>query len=192
VQTYIGLSPSANGPMLALFKVQTRQGEVYMSVGRNESGNDERAVVEVRRDALLGLWRNEMPGTRVPLAARSSANSSLNEGLEVADVDFRLSKQSPVPITEVRYGVRSIKTQQRANETVVSNAGTQPFVSIVDGAERALWLASQGIPFFPIGCSVSEAPMIARLAGTRRSRWMKVSEMFSSWALEELTLAAAG
>lgn len=191
MQTYIGLSPSAGGRMLALFKVQTHQGHVYMSVGRKEFGNDERAIVEVRRDALLGLWRNEMSSAHVPLTGRGHAASSLNEELEVADVGFRLSKHSPVPITEVRYGVRSIKTRQRANETVVMNASTQPFVSIVDGAERALWLASHGTPFFPIGCSVSEAPMIARLAGTRRSRWMRVSEMFSSGSLEEVALAPA-
>lgn len=192
MQTYIGLNPSANGRMLALFKVQTHQGDVYMSVGRNESGNDERAVVEVRRDALLGLWRNEMPGAHLPRTARGHASYGLNKELEVADVGFPLSKERPVPITEVRYGVRLIKTQQRASETPVTNATTRPFVSIVDGAEQAIWLASQGTPFFPIGCSVSEAPMIARHAGTRRSRWMRVSEMFSSWALEESTLASAG
>ncbi|CAG9239048.1 conserved hypothetical protein [Paraburkholderia tropica] len=177
MQTYLGPRLAANGQILALFKVPTRQGEVYMSVGRTEFGNDERAVVEVRRDALFGLWRNDMPGAIRALPARGLDAAVLSEKIELADEGFRLGISDPVPLMEVRCGVRPRIGAPSINETVALNATAQPYLSVIDGVARALWLASQGSPCFPVECDVSEAPLLARLAGTRRSRWMRVSEM---------------
>jgi hypothetical protein len=181
VQTYIGPSLAAGGRTLALFKVRTRQGEVYMSVGRTEFGNDERAVVEVRRDALFGLWRHDLTDTARALAVRgprpTALGQTLSDKLELADEGFRFGKDDPVPLVEVCCRVRpQIKTAP-ADGAAASNATAQPYVSVIDGVARTLWLASQGAPCFPVECLVAEAPLLARLAGSRRSRWMRVSEI---------------
>jgi hypothetical protein len=63
---------------------------------------------------------------------------------------------------------------------VAAHATARPYISVIDGVARALWLASRGTPCFPVECVVSEAPLLARLAGTRRSRWMRVSEILPS------------
>jgi hypothetical protein len=176
VQTYIGPGLVAGGRTLALFKVHTRHGEVYMSVGRSEFGNEERAVVEVRRDALFGLWRNDMSHTSRALPERG-ANALVSEKLELAEQDFRFGKCDPVPLVEVRCRVRSQVKPHIVNGSSTVNATTRPYVSMIDGVARTLWLASQGAPCFPVECLVAEAPLLARLAGMRRSHWMRVSEM---------------
>ncbi|WP_321815220.1 MULTISPECIES: plasmid fertility inhibition factor family protein [unclassified Paraburkholderia] len=178
MHTYIGPSLAAGGRTLALFKVPTRQGEVYMSVGRTEFGNDERAVVEVRRDALFGLWRNDLTDTARALAARGTApGETLSEKLELADEGFRFGMDDPVPLVEVCCRVRSQIKAAPSDGPAASNTTARPYVSVIDGVARTLWLASQGAPCFPVECLVAEAPLLARLAGSRRSRWMRVSEM---------------
>lgn len=166
MQTYIGPSVAPGGRALALFKVRTREGEVYMSVGRSESGNEGRAVVEVRRDALLGLWRNDTTD-----AARSRDN------LALAGEGFRFGPCDPAPLVEVRCRVRSQMRPGPLDGASAANLTTQPYISVIDGVARALWLASQGAACFPVECLVAEAPLLTRLAGMRRSRWMRVSEM---------------
>lgn len=169
MQTYLGPHRAANGQTLALFKVTTGQGEVFMSVSRTEFGNDERAVVEVRRDTLFGLWRNDLPDAMRAFPARGRDDAMFNEKIELAEEGFRLGISDPVPLVEVRCGVRP--------RLVAAHATARPYISVIDGVARALWLASHGTPCFPVECAVSDAPLLARLAGTRRSRWMRVSEI---------------
>ncbi|WP_322045701.1 plasmid fertility inhibition factor family protein [Paraburkholderia sp. J67] len=177
MQTYIGPCDAVGGRTLAVFKVGTRQGDVYMSVGRTEFGNEERAVVEVRRDALVGLWRNEMPGSiRAPLR-RSTHADAMRQKLELADEGFQFGAHDPVPLVEVRCRLRPHLAPRVVNGTAAINSTSRPYVSIVDGAARTLWLASQGAACFPVECSVAEAPLLARLAGMPQSPWLRVSEM---------------
>jgi hypothetical protein len=177
VQTYMGPALAAGGRTLALFKVHTRQGEVYMSVSRTEFGNEERAVVEVRRDALLGLWRNDMTDANGALPVRGTDAARLSEKLELAEEGFQFGKCDPVPLVEVSCRVRSQIKPRPISDSSALNATTRPYVSVINGVARTLWLAAQGASCFPVECLVAEAPLLTRLAGMRRSHWMRVSEM---------------
>lgn len=186
MQTYIGSRLAANGHTLALFKVRTRQGDVYMSVSRTEFGNDERAVVEIRRDALFGLWRNDVCDAGRLLPVRAMDGVKLKEKIGLAEEGFGLGISDPVPLIEVRCRVRPRTTSQSINGTAAMNTTARPYITVIDGVARALWLASQGTSHFPVECPVSEAPLLARLSGTRSGRWMRVSELLPLQTLGQM------
>jgi hypothetical protein len=177
MQTYIGPSDSALASKVALFKVATDRGDIIMSVDSNQRRNEERAIVEVRRDAVLGLWRNWTATESEPDSSPRAPSTSLGSRLEVAGEAFMPGRTDPLPLAEVRCGVRPQSIARSINASSFVGTTTQPYVSVTDGIDRMLWLTSHGAHCFPVECLVHEAPLLSRLAGTPRSRWVRVSEL---------------
>ncbi|WP_143752035.1 hypothetical protein [Burkholderia sp. SRS-W-2-2016] len=177
MQTYIGPSDSALAGTVALFKVATDRGDVLLSVDSTKRGHEERAIVEVRRDAVLGLWRNwtaaEDTGdvTLHAMPARIANRPALSGG------DLLSDQTAPLPLAEVRCRVRPRSIARSINASSFVGTTTEPYVSVADGIDRMLWLTSHGARCFPVECLVAEAPLLLRLAGTPRSRWWRVSEL---------------
>ncbi|RZF24326.1 hypothetical protein EVC45_39380 [Paraburkholderia sp. UYCP14C] len=176
MQTYIGFD-SALPQQAALFKVGTNRGDVFMTVNRTDRKDEDRAIVEVRGDALLGLWRNWATSQTEGASPLRASSRWLGEELEFADDDLMLGQTELVPLAEVRCGVRPQPTARRINESSFIGTTTQPYVTVTDGAARMLWLGSIGARCFPVECLVAEAPLLSRLAGTPRSHWLRVSEL---------------
>ncbi|WP_442794126.1 plasmid fertility inhibition factor family protein [Paraburkholderia sp. HD33-4] len=147
-----------------------------MKVNPTGPRNEERAIVEVRRDAVLGLWRNGTLAEGEDPSSLRKASTSLRKNLEFAEKDFLLGRTDPVPLTEVRCRVRPESISRSINASSFVGTTTKPYVSVADGVARMLWLTSHGARCFPVECLVAEAPLLSRLAGTR-SKWMRVSEL---------------
>lgn len=176
MQTYIGPFDSAVTSNAALFKVGTDRGDVFMKVISNGRRNEERAIVEVRRDAVLGLWRNWTATESEDASSIRGLSTSLTKHLEFVEKDFMLGRTDPVPLTEVQCRVRPQSIARSINSSSFVGTTTKPYVSVADGVARMLWLTSHGARCFPVECLVAEAPLLSRLAGTR-SKWMRVSEL---------------
>jgi hypothetical protein len=177
MQTYIGARQLAGDFPVALFRIGTRRGQVYIGVTRAGSGNEDRAIVEVRGDALLGLWRNAMGGETPDTRAQWLPATVLNKDNRIGGDVFMPGENDPMPVAAVHCHVRSRLKAQRVNGTAALQPTTQPCVSVINGDARMMWLASNGAMRFPVECTVAQAPLLARLAGAPRSHWMRVSEL---------------
>ncbi|MEX3859812.1 MULTISPECIES: plasmid fertility inhibition factor family protein [Paraburkholderia] len=177
MQTYIGPSESAVASKAALFKVATDRGHIIMSVDSDQDKNEERAIVEVRRDALLGLWRNWTTTENELVCSSRAPSTPLRRKLAFADEAFMLGRIAPIPLAEVRCRVRPQSIARSTNASSFVQTTTQPYVCVADGIDRMLWLTSTGARCFPVVCLVPEAPLLSRLAGTPRSQWVRVSEL---------------
>jgi len=169
MESYVGLRTRAcNGERAALFLVRTSVADVYMSVVRSNYGNEERAVVEVDRERLFSLWRDEPGGAHAQLSNGNPETWMSDPRFELASEGFSFGEHDPVPIAEVRCPP--------------TTAHQVPYVAFADGVVRTLWLAAHAAQCFPVECSVHDAPTLHRLAGTAGSRWRSVAELIAPHA----------
>ncbi|WP_137959701.1 hypothetical protein [Burkholderia sp. 4M9327F10] len=170
----------------AVFRVPTRDaGEVFMCIDRANAENDQRAVVEVRADKFLDLWRkdpfrahaeiaNGNPSTWVSDYKYAHAVDGFSRGgtnpVPLAEVGCGLRREAPAGDNSRRFfGLRRNALHTQTNETF--------YVTFTNGITRTLYLLANGAAVFPVTCSLKDAELLQRLAGVPGGKFQTVEQI---------------
>lgn len=177
METLIGIKLVHN-IQAAVFKIPTSRGDVFMCNYKEA----ERAIVEVDARKFLALWRE--PFSSHPEVASGNPETWRNDSkFHWPDDHFAEGLKNPVPLAQVGIYIvtRTTPVRRRKLFFFKSLAGVEtsesPSLNFTDGITRTIWLLSFGAKSFPVQCSIAEAPLLQRLAGTG-SRFQIMAELF--------------
>ncbi|HGO6074580.1 TPA: hypothetical protein ACK3Q6_004431 [Burkholderia cepacia] len=170
----------------AVFRVPTGDaGNVFMRVDRTNYENDKRAVVEVRADRFLELWRQDPFGPHAELA-NGNPSTWINDRKYAQAVDgFAHGETNPVPLAEINVGhhAEEVVTHGprrwlglRRGEPRVDTTSTH-YVTFTNGITRTIYLLANKAEVFPVTCPLQDAELLHRLAGSRGSQYSTIDQL---------------
>ena len=113
---------------------------VYMSV-KSTSLDDETGIVIVDAQKFLDLWKNT-PGNHRELAHGNRQTWMSDNKYPDAEVVFSRGISRPVSLAEISF-------------STLPNS-EKPYVSIVNGVTRTIWLLANVCGAFPVECQIDE------------------------------------
>jgi hypothetical protein len=162
------------GKKLLVFSVAIESGTpLYMSVEPGAFAFEEHAVVLVRADRFLAMWRAEPHGIHAHDANGSPESWRQHYKYDRAAGGFSRGLPDPVPLAQVACEAKS--DAEPGNELSY-------YVSFSNGITRTVWLLANGCSTFPVLCPMPGARALHKHAAAKAKRLLLLSAAARSGA----------
>ena len=148
------------GKKLLVFSVAIASGTpVFMSIDPGAFSFEEHAVVLVRSDQFLAMWRAEPTGIQAHDANGSPESWRKHRKFPLATDGFSHGLLNPVPLAQVFCEVES---DAKSSDLPTGH------VFFSNGITRTIWLLANGCTAFPILCPMPGAQALHEYSGAAK------------------------
>ena len=155
------------GKKLLVFSIAIASGtSVYMSVEPKAFSFEEHAVVLVRSDRFLEMWRADPIGTHAHDANGSEESWRDHRKFQLAATGFSHGLPNPVPLAQVFCETGG-----------GGKSGELPiyYVFFSNGITRTIWLLANGATTFPVLCPMPGARWLHEHSGAAETKLLLLS-----------------